>query len=173
MTFAVHALFEPLKLFEWTTPLRIRRENVFVAGSEQIFFDLERGQIRVLDGQRFGSTLATSTFAYKSGGQKGFVGKAFVDEAQIEVTQKDDGPYILYLRTEKVVEIRYPPSSQIRFDCQGIILFADTSRYYWNPSESNKVLITCDESNEKLATVFGIIVCSLLFDHLLDSGSHI
>lgn len=167
--------FQNLQIFGWRTPLRYRRVNVFTDKSQLFYIDLNRKEVREV-GDGFTVVLAELNPKRINGKwNEPFlgnltcgdyiiqVGKIKFQSVEISVTDVNGESCLLLLEPYKGILLR-------RGNMQ---IESCTGKYYCNPDETNVIKIKCNQSELALAKVMGVLICSLTYDYILDSGSHI
>ena len=168
---------ETFEVFGWKTPIAIRKKNMFLVNSELIFFNIQGGEIVELNGTS-NILLAKCKISFpKIIGFTGFTGSIFSDNFAITL-DVDASCSIVVNVCENIEQWKFTLNKDLIKDDFNINrkdfnLYAKTAKIYCNKIGANATNIECEVPNTKLAKTLGVMICSLLFDYMLDRGSHI
>lgn len=177
--FDVLVAYKKLVVWGVVTPFGWRKKNTFRIGDAYVLLDFERKEILE---RRNGSNVVLASMDLKRGRRwsshhEGWVGRVVLpghEMVSIELALDElDGVRCSVITAgghQCVFRVLHEPKLFVKLD--ELEIRVDQPRYYWNPEETNRVEIRCSNRQLNVAKVLGVLICSLLFDCLLNPGMH-
>lgn len=169
----VKKLFSKLNFFKWKFPIGLRKKDHFLIGSEVLHLSFESGRLEDYESGEAIAIFHLSKSICRLG--RVFKGRVETDGNLIDIEINDTGSISMMITDIDNVRVTLDINDGRFFNFSSELLSVDidASKAHWDPSNSHIVSISSSRKWEGLSRVIGVLLCSLFFDHIFDSGGHI